>query len=203
MKKDLPTMIEIDDKVISLDLIEKKFVCNLDKCKGVCCVDGESGAPLEDAEVELLDDEYESIRPYLRSEGSMSIDKQGTWVIDTDREKVTPLIDGKECAYAIFEGDTAFCGIERAFEAGATSFRKPISCHIYPIRVKRYKGFTAVNYDLWPICDPARSFGEKKDVPVFRFLQEAIERKYGTGFYKKLEIISRSVGQNPDEQVKI
>lgn len=195
-------MIQIDDKVISMDLIEKKFVCDLDACKGGCCVDGESGAPLEDDELKILEMDYESIRPYLRAKGNRAIEKQGTWIVDADREAVTPLIDGKECAYAIFQEGVAFCGIEKAFEAGATSFQKPISCHIYPIRLKNYKGFIAVNYDLWPICESARSCGENKGVPVYRFLREAIERKYGTGFYKKLEIISRSLVQMPDEQIK-
>ena len=192
MKKDIPTMIEIGDKIISLDLIRRKFVCDLDTCKGVCCVDGESGAPLEEEEVEILDREIESIFPYLRPEGKKSIQKQGTWVVDADREKVTPLIEGKECGYAIFADGIARCGIEMAWEDGATTFRKPISCHIYPIRVKDYKGFAAVNYDRWSICDPARVHGEKLGIPVYRFLRESIERKYGEEFYKKLEIISNN-----------
>ena len=201
MKKDLPSMMEIGDKVVSLDLITNKFVCDLDKCKGVCCVNGESGAPLEAGEVDILDAEIANIRPCLREGGNRAIDRQGTWVIDTDKENVTPLIDGKECAYAIFEDGIARCGIEKAWEAGATSLRKPISCHIYPIRVKKYRGFTAINYDRWKICDPARSCGENNDVPVYRFLREAIERKYGEEFYRKLEIISRNMGRKPDREI--
>ncbi len=203
MKKDIPTMMEIGDKVVSLDLINCRFVCDLDRCKGVCCVDGESGAPLEAGETETLDREYPNIRPYLREEGNRAIAKQGTWVVDTDQETVTPLVEGKECAYAVFEGDIAYCGIERAWEAGVTSFRKPVSCHIYPMRVKNYRGFTGMNYDRWKICDPAREHGEKEDVPVFRFLREAIERKYGEEFYRKLEIISRNVGQKPDDNIEL
>ncbi len=193
MKKDIPTMMEIGNKVVSLDLVTEKFVCNLDKCKGICCVEGESGAPLEDEEAKILDEEYENFAPYLRKVGREAVEKQGTWVIDSDREKVTPLIEGKECAYAIFEGEIARCGIEKAFEEGATSFRKPISCHIYPIRVKRFNSLTAVNYDRWPICDPAREFGEQENVPVYRFLKESILRKYGEEFYKKLEIVAHNV----------
>ena len=203
MKKDIPTMMEIGDKVITLDLITEKFVCDLNKCKGACCVDGESGAPLESEEVEILDKEYPDIAPYLREEGNRAIEKQGTWVVDHDKETVTPLIEGKECAYAIFEGGFARCGIEKAFEAGATTFRKPISCHIYPIRVKGYRGFTALNYDRWKICDPARTCGEENNVPVYRFLRESIVRKYGEDFYKKLEILSRNVEQEPDPEVKL
>jgi hypothetical protein len=203
MKKDLPTMFEIGDKVISLDLITNDFVCDLNKCKGVCCVDGQSGAPLEAEEVDLLEREYQNIRPFLREEGMQAIEKQGTWVIDVDKETVTPLIDRKECAYAVFENGIARCSIEKAFEAEAISFRKPISCHIYPIRVKKYRGFTALNYDRWKICDPARECGRLKNTPVYRFVREAIERKYGAEFYRKLEIISRNVGQEPDYDVEI
>ncbi len=203
MKKDIPSMMEIGDKVITLDLVTEKFVCDLDKCKGVCCVDGESGAPLESEEVKILDKEYPDIAPYLRDEGNKAIEKQGTWVIDVDKETVTPLIDGKECAYAIFEEGIARCGIEKAFEAGATTFRKPISCHIYPIRVKKYHSLTTLNYDRWKICDPARAYGEKNNVPVYRFLRESIIRKYGEDFYKKLEIVSRNAGQEADPDVKL
>jgi hypothetical protein len=198
MKKDLPTMMEIGDKVVSLDLVTEKFICDLDKCKGVCCVEGESGAPLEDEEVDILDREYSNIAPYLRDSGNSAIQEQGTWVIDVDNEKVTPLIGGKECAYAIFEEGIARCGIEKAFEEGATDFRKPVSCHIYPIRAKKYSGFTALNYDRWPICDPARACGERENVPVYKFLKESITRKYGEEFYKKLEIVSSNIGQDQD-----
>lgn len=192
-------MMEIGDKVVSLDLITEKFVCNLGKCKGVCCVEGESGAPLEDEEGKILDKEYANFAPWLRKEGQEAIQKQGTWVIDADREKVTPLIQGKECAYAIFEGAIARCGIEKAFEEGATTFRKPISCHIYPIRVKKFHRLTAVNYDRWPICDPAREFGEQENVPVYRFLNESIVRKYGEDFYQKLEMLAQNVRDYRDE----
>ncbi len=203
MKKDLPTMMEIDDKVVSLDLITNRFVCDLAKCKGVCCVEGESGAPLEADEIDLLERDYDRIRPFLREEGRSAIESQGTWVVDADDETVTPLIEGKECAYATFENGIARCGIETAYEAGATALRKPISCHIYPIRVKSYRGFTAMNYDRWPICDPAREFGEKMGVPVYRFLRESIERKYGKDFYRKLEIVSRNLGQKPDRTIDL
>jgi hypothetical protein len=200
MKKDTPTMMEIGDKVISLDLITCKFVCDLDKCRGVCCVEGQSGAPLEQDEVGILEDEYENIRPYLRDSGIRAVQLLGTSVIDADGEMVTPLIEGKECAYAVFEGDIARCGIEKAFEAGATSLRKPVSCHIYPIRVKEYKGFMAVNYDRWPICDPARAHGEELGIPVYRFLRESIIRKYGEEFYLKLESVEKNL--KSDEYVK-
>jgi len=191
MKKDVPTMIEIGDKVVSLDIIREKFVCDLTKCKGICCVEGESGAPLEEEEVKMLEDKYDKIKPYLRKEGRKSIEQLGTSVLDVDQEMVTTLVGGKnECAYAIFENEIARCGIEKAWEEGATSIRKPVSCHIYPIRVKNYNNLQAVNYDRWKVCDPARINGEKENVPVYLFVKDAIERKFGTDFYQKLQIIA-------------
>ena len=186
-------MVEIDDMVISLDVVEKRFFCDLASCKGVCCVQGESGAPLDDKEVKILEDDYPSFKRFLRPEGIEAIETQGTSVIDVDQDMVTPLINGLECAYAIFEDGIARCGIEKAFEEGVTGFRKPVSCHIYPIRVKRYEQMTAVNYDQWPICDDARTMGQNKDVPVFRFVRDAVERKFGSDFYKKLEILSDQI----------
>lgn len=188
-------MFEIGDKVVSLDVIREHFVCDLEQCKGICCVEGESGAPLEEEEVDLLSKEIESIKPYLRSEGIRAIEQQGTSLMDAEQEMVTPLNAGKECAYAIFENGIARCGIEKAYEEGATNFRKPVSCHIYPIRVKHYKGFKAINYDRWPICDPARICGSRHKTPVYRFVQSAIERKYGKDFFEKLEIIAGTISK--------
>jgi hypothetical protein len=204
MKKDLPTMIELEDKVVSYDIVREKFVCDLAKCKGICCVEGESGAPLEDEEVKMLEEEYNRIKPFLRQPGIKAIEKQGTAVRDADQEMVTPLVDGKrECAYALFEEGIARCGIEKAWEEGATRFRKPVSCHIYPIRVKQYSSLQAVNYDRWKVCDPARSNGDRENVPVFHFVREAIERKFGRDFYQKLQIISDGLSEDPRDEEEI
>lgn len=204
MKKDVPSMIELGDKVVSLDIIREKFVCDLAKCKGICCVEGESGAPLEDDEVKLLKAEYDKIRSYLREEGKKAIARQGTSVRDADQEMVTPLVGGKnECAYVLFENDIARCGIEKAWEEGATGFRKPVSCHIYPIRVKNGINLKAVNYDRWKVCDPARVHGERENVPVYRFVNEAIERKFGADFFQKLQIISDGLDMDMDMDNKI
>ncbi len=199
MKKDVPTMVEVGDKVVSLDIIREKFVCDLSKCKGICCVEGESGAPLEDDEVTLLAAEYDKIRPFLRNEGKKAIEQQGTAVLDADQEMVTPLVGGEhECAYAIFENDIARCGIEKAWEKGATIFRKPVSCHIYPIRVKKYHSLKAINYDRWKVCDPARVNGEIENVPVYIFVKDAVERKFGKDFYQKLQIIAEGLDSEMD-----
>ena len=189
------TMIEIDNTVVSLDVIEKKFSCDISRCKGYCCVHGASGAPLEDGEEEILKRIYPEIKPFLREEGIRAIDEQGTSVIDTDGEIVTPLVDGEECAYAIFEKGIARCGIERAYEQGATNFNKPISCHLYPIRIKKYQNFEAVNYDVWHICDSARDRGRELNVTVYDFTKAALIRKYGKEYCAKLEMAGREFSQ--------
>lgn len=189
-------MIEIDDKVLSLDIFQKKFVCDLNACKGACCVEGTSGAPLTEEEIHLLEDIYEDVKPYLTRKGIRAIEKQGKWVIDADGDYTTPLVaEEKECAYTIFENGIALCGIEKAWKDGVVKFRKPISCHLYPIRTRKYAKFEALNYDEWHLCKPACACGEKLQVPVFKFLKEAIIRKYGSEFYEKLEIAAAEIGK--------
>ena len=181
-------MIQIDDQLISLEVIEEAFVCDLNACKGACCVEGDAGAPLTDEEVNIIEKEYPNFQAYIREEGRASVAAQGTSVKDVDGEMVTPLRDGKECAYTVFdEKGTAMCGIELAWKEGKTSFRKPISCHLYPIRTKRYSEFEAVNYERWNICSPACSLGKELKVPVFKFTKDALIRKYGEQWYAALE----------------
>jgi len=186
-------MIQIDDKLMSMDIIEKKFVCDLQKCKGNCCVLGASGAPLEEDEVVLMKQIYPKIKTYLRPEAIKTIEQLGTAVIDSDKEWVTPLIKNMECVYAIFEDGIAMCAIEKAYEDRVISFIKPLSCHIYPIRIKEYEHFEAVNYDQQKICDPARILGENGNVPVYEFVETAITRKYGKAFMSKLKKMAGEV----------
>ena len=190
------SLVEIDGTVLSLDVLEKKFVCDTQKCKGRCCVHGESGAPLEDGEAEILERIYPQIKKFLSRKGIESIEALGTSVVDTDNERVTPLVSGRECAYAVFRNGIARCGIEEAFEQGATDFRKPVSCHLYPIRTKNLHEYEAVNYDRWSVCDPAREHGRELDVPVFRFVREALVRKFGEDYYDKLESVWESFVAN-------
>ncbi len=188
-------MVEIGDKVISIDLVEMHFACDLDTCKGACCIHGESGAPLEHEEVDLLKEEYPVFRGYLRPEGIRAIEEQDTSVLDADNEMVTPLVDGRECAYTVFEEGIARCALEKAFDEGMISIRKPVSCHIYPVRIRKYNAFKAVYYDRWAICDPARDYGKEKNIRVFRFVREGIERKFGKEFYKQLEVLASQTDQ--------
>ena len=181
-------MIQIDDKLISEDIFSEEFVCNLSKCKGVCCVAGDVGAPLEKYETEILDRIFPQVKPYLRPEGIKALEEQGTWTIDpNDGDFVTPMVNGEECAYVIFdEKGITKCGIEKAYEDGAVDWHKPISCHLYPIRVTEYSTFTALNYHEWEICNPACELGKELKVPVYKFLKTPLIRKYGEEFYETL-----------------
>jgi hypothetical protein len=186
-------MLQIKDTLISLDIIEKKFCCDVAACKGVCCVDGDSGAPLTDEETSIIEEEYDNIGPFMRKEGRKAVEKYGKWVVDVENDKVTPLIKGKECAYVVFEKGIAKCAIEIAYFEGKTTFRKPISCHLYPIRLKKYADFTAVNYDAWQICNPALAYGGKKGLYIYQFLKEPLIREFGEEWYKELQIAADSL----------
>jgi len=181
-------VIIIDDILVSDDLFEKQFVCDLNACKGACCVEGESGAPLTEEEMSILDDIFEDIKENLRPEGIKAIEENGKYTQDSDGDWVTPLVNGKECAYTVFdEKGIAACGIEKAFEEGKTEFKKPISCHLYPVRTKELSEYTALNYHHWPICEPACACGAKLQMPIFKFCKDALVREYGENFYEKME----------------
>lgn len=192
-------MIQIGDKVVSRELFENHFICHLEKCEGNCCVFGDSGAPLEDGEVLLIDEFLNSIKPYLRTEGLRAVNEKGGWEIDSDGDKVTPLVGWDECAFTLFEDGIARCAIEKAYEDGSIPFQKPISCHLYPIRVSRLKSGIALNYHRWSICEPARLLGKKEGIPVFRFLREPITRVYGPQFYSELEIVYKEIIESSDK----
>lgn len=185
-------LIEVKDKVVSLDLFEKKFVCDLNSCKGACCVEGDSGAPIKLDEISLLEDDLEKIKPYMRQEGIEAVEKTGVFYMDYwENEPVTTLVNDKECAFVNFdEQGIAKCAIENAYKDGKTSFKKPISCHLYPIRVQKYNGFEGLNYSEWNICKPACECGSKLDVRVYKFLKEPIIRAFGQEFYDEMEQIN-------------
>ncbi|MGL5682747.1 MAG: DUF3109 family protein [Marinifilaceae bacterium] len=186
-------MIQIDDTLISFDIFEKLFSCDLASCKGVCCIEGDSGAPLEESELQEIADNYEQIKPYMKPEGISAIETHGYGEIDSDGDLVTPLINGVECAYAIEENGSCWCAIEKAWYEGKCSFRKPISCHLYPIRITKYTEFEAVNYNKWSICKCALAKGKKEHMPVYKFLKEPLIRKYGEDWYKQLEVVAQEI----------
>ncbi|OIP50745.1 MAG: hypothetical protein AUK33_06480 [Flavobacteriaceae bacterium CG2_30_34_30] len=184
-------MFQIGKTIVSEDLIEKDFVCNLGACKGECCIAGEAGAPLDIEEVAILSAIYKDVKPFLRPEGIAAIEKQGTSIVSDFDELETTLVDGAECAYVTFtDKGIASCGIEDAFNAGKSHFRKPISCHLYPVRVQEYSEFSAVNYHKWDICDDACVLGKELQVPVYKFVKDALIRKFGEDWYKELETVS-------------
>ncbi|EAR02623.1 DUF3109 family protein [Maribacter sp. HTCC2170] len=184
-------MFQLGKTIVSEEIIDNDFVCNLSACKGACCVDGNAGAPLEDKETEILVDIYKDVKPFLRDEGIAAIEEQGAFVKGDDGEWETTLINNSECAYVIYSDDnTAKCGIEEAYNQGAVSWKKPVSCHLYPVRVREYSELTAVNYHKWQICDSACSLGKELKVPVFKFVKEALIRKFGEDWYKELEKVA-------------
>lgn len=181
-------MIQIDDKIISLDLYTARFSCDLRACRGECCVEGNAGAPLDEEEIALLENEWDNYAPYMTPEGKRAVEEQGVAVIDEDGDLTTPLVDGAECAYTIQENGVTWCAIEKAWSEGKTPFRKPISCHLYPIRLVRLaNGMTGLQYHRWEVCRAAEMLGVKKGVPLYKTLKEPITRRFGEDFYHEME----------------
>ncbi|MES2620090.1 MAG: DUF3109 family protein [Bacteroidota bacterium] len=185
-------MIVFDDKIISDDVVEEQFVCDLNACKGACCVAGELGAPLNEEETKILEEIYDKVKPYLLAEGIAAIEKQGKWVRTEEAEKYnTPLMKKGGCAWMIYDKNGVVgCGIEKAYNDGVVDWKKPISCHLYPIRItkQRKTGYDMVNYERWNVCKAACKNGKALKVPVYKFLKDALIRKYGAEFYKVLEL---------------
>tara|TARA_Y100000385_G_scaffold291802_2_gene372523 strand:+ start:2412 stop:2987 length:576 start_codon:yes stop_codon:yes gene_type:complete len=187
-------LVEVKDKVVSTQIFDRKFVCDLSACKGACCIEGDAGAPLTLEEVDILEDNLEVIKPYMRKEGIEAIDKTGVFYMDQDNEPVTTLVNDAECAFVFFdENGITKCSVEQAHLAGKLDFKKPLSCHLYPIRTKKFNDFTALNYDEWKICEPACDCGDKLDVPVYKFLKEPLVRAFGEEFFKELEVVASEI----------
>ena len=188
-------MIAIDNKIVSDELVEAKFVCDLVKCKGGCCVDGDAGAPLEKEELEKIQEVFDAVKPYLPATHVAEIEKQGRYVYDREFGWVTPAINGGICVYAITDNKGIVkCGIEQAYNDGKVSWKKPISCHLFPVRIKPSKNgeLEYVNYEpRETLCKPACKLGEKLKVPVYQFLKEPLIRKYGEEFYEALDAVAK------------
>ena len=197
-------MFQIGKTLVSEALIDQDFVCNLNACKGACCVEGEAGAPLSAQEANWLVENQSKIEPFLPQAGIEALNAQGAFVHLETGEYETPLVQGKECAYTHFEPDgSAHCGIERAYKAGSVEVQKPISCHLYPVRVQDYSEFSAVNYHRWPICSDACVLGTSLKVPVYQFVKEALIRKFGTDWYDELTLVAKTYKnqrEHPDQE---
>jgi len=183
-----PLMIEVEHVLVSEELINEEFVCNLSQCKGACCVEGDAGAPLDRDELARLEEVYPHIMPYMTEKGIAAVESNGTSVIDPDGDLTTPCVDGnKECAYVTWENGITKCAIEKAWELGEVGWQKPISCHLYPIRVVQYPEFDVLHYDRWHICSAACALGRELKMPVYQFLKGPLIRKYGEQWYAALE----------------
>ena len=190
-------MIEIEDKIVSTELLTEPFCCDPARCKGMCCVEGDAGAPLEIVEAERLEQEFEAYKPFMKPEGIEAVRKQGFIVVDSDGDYTTPLIGRAECAFSFEENGITLCAIERAYQLGKTDFIKPISCHLYPIRLTRFSnGSIGLNYHRWSICSSACQNGKRLGIPVYRSLRSAIVRRFGEEFFHALEEAERYIKTN-------
>lgn len=192
-KKKSADIIEIGDKLVSAEVLEELFACDVARCKGACCVEGDLGAPLEEKELATLKTIYPQVEPYLRKEGKKAIDKQGKYIRDFTGGYSTPLVNDRECAYVNFSEDgIALCAIEQAYEDGKIDFKKPVSCHLYPVRISSSRYYDVLNYDRWDICAAACVKGKNSRTKVYEFVKDALIRKYGEEFYDALDGISKA-----------
>ena len=180
-------MIEIEDTIVSLDIVEDYFLCDLARCKGACCVEGDSGAPLEKEELAKLEAVLPEVWNDLSPKAQEIIKRQGVAYIDTEGDIVTSIVDGKDCVFTCYDAEgTCKCAIEKAYREGRVDFYKPVSCHLYPIRVTQYRDFRAVNYHKWSVCKPAMILGKKENLRIYKFLKEPLIRKFGESWYQPL-----------------
>lgn len=185
-------MLIVKNTIVSDDIADCCFACDLCCCKGQCCVDGDCGAPLDKAEIPILERILPDVLPYMTEAGRGVVKKTGVWTYDNAWEPCTPLVNQRECAFVAWGDDgTAYCAIEQAYRDGKVDFMKPVSCHLYPIRVDDYEEFSAVNYHQWDVCANARRKGAENGVPLYQYLREPLIRKFGQEWYDELvEMIS-------------
>jgi hypothetical protein len=183
-------MIVIDQTLISNAVVEEQFVCDLLRCKGACCEEGDFGAPLEEAELQRIQDNLEGIKPFMTEAGRKLLEQESFFEPDDFDQPVTTTIQGRDCVFAVRDNSILSCAIEKAWKAGMSDFQKPISCHLYPIRIQRHTHYEAVNYHEWNICSPACENGKALKMPVYRFLKAPLIRKYGEEWFQQLEAIA-------------
>lgn len=193
-------LLEIEDKIVSKEIFDRKFMCDLSNCKGACCVEGDDGAPLKEEEIDIIEKLLPKIKPYMTPEGVNKIEKSGVYYNDRTGEPVTSLVEGGACAFASFDEDgTAKCSIEKAYRNGDIDWKKPISCELFPVRTKEIDQYTALNYEDIAICSPGCILGESLNLPVYKFLKEPLIRAFGSTFYQTLEEVDEEItSQNPN-----
>lgn len=191
-------MLQIQDTLVTLDIIEQFFLCDLGKCLGECCIDGDAGAPITDEEAKIIEDLLPMIWDDLLPQAQQEIKENGVSYIDIEGDRVTTIVNGKNCAFSCYDKNgMCLCAIEKAYRAGKTNFYKPISCHLYPLRIKEYPTFTAVNYHRWKICKCAEVLGRKEGVRVYQFLKEPLIRRFGKDWYDELAFTCEQYLKDP------
>lgn len=187
-------MVEVGDVVVSLDIFKEKFLCDLKACQGACCIEGDAGAPVELEEIAAIEEALPVIWNDLSLKARGVINKQGVAYVDKEGDLVTSIVNGKDCAFTCYdEHGCCFCALERAYRQGKIKFCKPISCFLYPIRVKKRGAFSALNYNRWDVCKAAVVLGQKEDLPVYKFLKEPLVQKFGEAWYQELELVAREL----------
>jgi hypothetical protein len=187
-------MLQIDDTLISFDLLDRHFVCDLDSCRGACCIEGDEGAPLEQSEIAIIESILPAIWDKLSEAAKQIIESQGVSYLDRFGEAVTSIVKNADCVFACYdEKGICGCAIEQAYREGKVAFPKPISCHLYPVRVQKFNTMTALNYHEWNICHCARLLGRKEQIPVYQFLKEPLIRRFGAEWYEKLEFAAEEL----------
>ncbi len=192
-------MLQIQDTLVTLDMAERFFLCDLDKCLGQCCIDGDAGAPITPEEDRRLREILPAVKPYLLPAALREIEENGVSYIDEEGDLVTQIVDGRNCVFTTYgPGGMCMCAIEKAFRDGKIDFYKPISCHLYPVRIKEYDGFTAVNLHRWKICRCAEVLGREKGVRAYQFLKTPLIRRFGQEWYDELALTCEEyLRQNP------
>lgn len=189
-------MLIVENCIVSEDIADCQFACDLCQCKGACCVEGDSGAPLEQEEITLLEELYPHVKPYMTPEGVRAVEQQGVAVQDKEGDWGTPLINNRDCAFVCHDNGMTYCAIEKAFRDGKINFLKPVSCHLYPIRIEHFREFTAVNYHQWDICHCARQKGHQEQTCLYQYLKEPLIRKFGESWYAQLEKVCQEFLSN-------
>lgn len=192
VKNTLPPILDVAGVLVSSDILTERFCCDYEKCKGICCVEGDAGAPVTMDEVASIEDSLDTVWPELSASAQSVIDRQGVAYADRDGELVTSIVRGKDCVFTCYDGDNCLCALERAYRQGRSKFCKPISCALYPIREKTFSnGLVGLNYNRWDVCRDAREKGKALDIPVYQFLKEPLIRRFGEAWYQELcEVVS-------------
>ena len=187
MVKDLPPILDVGGILISSEILTERFCCDYEKCKGICCVEGDAGAPVTLDEIAGIEDALDTVWSDLSAQAQSVIDRQGVAYTDQEGDLVTSIVRGKDCVFTCYDGDSCLCALEKAFRSGKTNFCKPVSCALYPIRVKEFgNGVVGLNYNRWKICEDAIKKGQALDLPLYQFLKEPLIRRFGEAWYQEL-----------------